>query len=226
MASTLTEAEILNTAADTSGLGIFDDPAADDSLEARRVRLAYKVGINALSSRFPWTFLSKNDDLYKDATYSEPGFYQYRYQVPRDAKFIWEIYKTESSFRGLSYTGTGYPFFQVGVGRAFDPEVVSRDVAELIDGRIYSNIDGLKILYTRSGVADPEAFSSNFVDLLIMRMQEHILKSRQVSPDSLAVTLRENDAQRDSILSVESLQNRHRGARIEPSETLAKIRGL
>lgn len=174
MTNSLTLLEIVNEACEEARQGELSNLGEETPL-ARRSRRHYKRTFQRLVSSYPWPYLTKRVELVQDANHVTTGAsaYRYRYQIPRDAAFLWDIYRTPSNYRQYGY------LWDYGSYRAYafpydDHSALMGDTGELVNGGVESNYSQMFCLYTPK-VENPLTYNTlqltqQFVEVLIKEM--------------------------------------------------------
>ena len=163
MADTQRE-QVLRQALTRAGL-YTDGPVTGTEDQAILVaNQSYDFNFDRELENFPWGFATKRDTLSPDQDLGIQGRgFRYRYEIPKQVRFLWDIYLDSPSFDVGSLSVFYRP--QISLPLIQTPGHL-RGVAEAVDGGIESDAECINIFFTKKGKIDEGRLSGPFIKIL------------------------------------------------------------
>lgn len=179
-----TKTDIVNLALIQAGYDTITNFDSDTSEIAKKVRLYYNHIYELLLCVAPWQFATKRASLTRISLDPEDTPFNYEYQFPNDAIYLWDIYqgKYGSVFSGNDIASYADRYHTLPLAQG--ASLVS-GVGEVIGNRVLSNLNELNVFYTSNEDFDPSLFTPMFRDQLIKEIEIMLVRSKDSSPEEL-----------------------------------------
>ena len=177
-----------------------------ESSEGRDNKDLYDNAFESLLSTAPWRFATRRARL-EPSGLTPIDSYTYSYKIPNDGLFLWEIYnKNEISVNTTNFlTGTNYSYYSFPL---VDGTKFLTSQAEILGDTISSNYGELSILYTIDKNFVLDDCTRNFVDILMLNLEEDFMKVKEISEDDIAQRVRTNEVTKKARRAQSGVENR------------------
>lgn len=219
MRNELSRAEMINLALSQAGQPTIPNIDKAQSEQAQKALLFWKRSYQALISTHPYNFSTKRAAL---ATRKrQPGSpYNFSYEIPADAKIIWDLYTTEPSvFASPERIGRfAQAYYTLPYSGTLQFE---RGGAEIVSDALNLDSNSLNMLYTVSSKIQTEEYGPYFVEEMIQSIQMMVLKSKGADVGTLGIHSRMNDKM--SQRNRRRASNENNDARRVPKSTILNV---
>lgn len=213
-----TKLEIINLALGRTYNTTVESLSGELDDTANKALMFYKRCHNHLLSVFPWSFAIERRQL-TGRTLSlnervQVG-YNFVYDIPQDARFIWEIYL--HSRGGRSYPNdwdyarhyyVSAPYVNVSENIFYNMK------GEFLDGKLYSDATRMWCLLTSDKEIPTQNFSTLYAKVLEDAVVKDLLESKQTSGEEFAI--RRNAIESDTRKNLKRMSRQNAEARKNP----------
>lgn len=200
--------ELINLALTSAGLKEITNQDTNTQDSNRAAQKFYNYAISSLLAKAPWNFATKRRRLDLIPGESPVDSYNYFYEIPEDALYLWDIYN-----RGAATIKEIY-FWDVSIRYSYysfpldNNLVFGGGVGEVIGGRIASNYRELSVFYTRNEEPALNKVSQQFYDILLLDLEELLVKYRATDEEKLRMRLDTNEKHKRTALARAGNENR------------------
>ena len=212
MRNGVSRAEMMNLALSQAGQNTILNIDTAKSEQATKINMYWKRAYQHLLTTHPYNFSTKRARL-RGLTNTRDNPYNFLYEVPADAWVIWDLYQHESTVyssaqRAANIARNYYvaPF----VGALY----FEGGTAEVINGRIASNVTNLQMFYTTNAKILARDYGPYFVEEMINAMSMLVLKDKNVDVNTLGIHSRMNNKQ--GMMNRKGASNENNKARYIP----------
>lgn len=229
MSNVISKTDIVNIARTRAQLELIDDIDGATDADARKSRLILREVEDLVLRMFPWKHAAKRVELQNIGQQGNPSYeYQYRYQLPADYAYIWQLYPEggyDTAHWGRYYENLAYIYYAGGfVGGTFDLQ----NLGEIIGDEFQSNVFPMYCLYTARGPVDYSKVDPQFVDVMKVELMKRFIEMKGLGAEEYTALNRNMRAERKEAKKLASIQNREAHSVSEPQivQTLSRaIRG-
>lgn len=218
-----TKTDIANLALIQAGYNTITNFETDPVEIAKKVRVYYKHIYQLLLCVAPWQFATKRARLTRISLEPEDTPFQFEYQFPADALYLWDIYSGEYGevFSGQEVASYADRYHSLPLAHGSS---LVYGVGEVSGNRVLSNRDELNVFYTTSEEVDPSKFSPMFRDQLVRELEIMLIRAKDTGAEELQLKERLYRTEKRANLTRSARQNR-KAHTVTPSQIVKSATG-
>ena len=202
--SALSKLELINLCLGRAGSDALPALESVSTTEGKQALLFFDDRFCQLVSKFPWPFITKRVLL--DQVQGKTQRFQYKYRIPNDVLYIWDIYPDKRNARiyPSSWDLTYIPYELYENFNFFG----DTENYEIIDNHIESSYTRVYLHYTTANEVPIETANQQFLSILKHEITNDLLRAKGVDTERLALEDSNAEKVRQDSFGRQSIENR------------------